>query len=231
MIKADVDFGRGFVERFKRESIQKAEKAALVATDRAASDALRQIRSSGRLGRLANAIGQFSDLKKGGVFRFGAEGFSASGGLAIKTRNERTVGAIESYTEGSAILPRRGNWLWFPTPELGIKRIQRRKVTPALYNKSGMAARLGPLIQIPGRHAGEALLIVRNVQVKTAGSGRPLKGSRSGIPRAGRQQKEFIVAFVGIKRTQRVSRIDIPSIMRANAARVMDYFEQEMRKG
>lgn len=231
MIKADLSFQQSFVEEFKRNSIQKIERAVLVATDRAAADALRDIRQTRALGRLANAIGKFSDLEKGSVFRTGTDAFSASGGLAIKTRNERTVGAIKSYTEGAEILPKRGRFMWFPTPELQVKRVQRQKITPALYNKSDLPQRLGPLVQIPGRHSGEALLIIRNVQTKVSGRGRPIRGSRSGIPRAGREQKEFIVAFVGIKRTTRQSRIDIPAIMRANAARVMDYFNQEMRSG
>jgi hypothetical protein len=226
-----MSFDAGLVETFKRGSIQRAERALMVATDRAAKDAQHDIRQNGAMGRLSNAIGHFSDLKKGKVFRFGAEGFSASGGLAIKTRNERTVGAIKSFTEGAEILPVRSKWLWIATPELGIRRVNRRKITPALYRSGGFEQRLGPLIQIPGRHAGEALLVIRNVQVSMAGNRRPIKGSRSGFARAGRAQKEFIVAFVGIKRTSRTQQVDVNAIMRANAARVGQMFYEEMRKG
>jgi hypothetical protein len=64
-----------------------------------------------------------------------------------------------------------------------------------------------------------------------AGNRRPIKGSRSGFARAGRTQKEFIVAFVGIKRTSRTQQVDVNAIMRANAARVGQLFYEEMRKG
>lgn len=231
MFKASFSFDAGLVEGFKRDSIQRAERAMLVATDTASRNALREIRQNGSLKRLSNAIGQFSDLKKGSVFRFGNAGFSASGGLAIKTRNERTVGAIISFTEGAEILPVKGPWLWIATPELRIKRVGRKKITPALYRSGGFEQRLGPLIQVPGRNAGEALLIIRNVQTSIAGNRRPIRGARSGVPRAGREQKEFIVAFVGIRRTSRTRQIDVNAIMRANADRVGELFYAEMRKG
>lgn len=231
MIKGSFSFDAGLVERFQRESIQRAERAMLVATDTASRSALRDIRQNGSMKRLSNAIGHFSDLKKGKVFRFGNAGFSASGGLAIKTRNERTVGAIISFTEGAEILPVRGQWLWIATPELKIKRVGRKKITPALYRSGGFEQRLGPLIQVPGRNAGEALLIIRNVQVSLAGNRRPIRGARSGIARAGREQKQFIVAFVGIRRTSRTRQVDVNAIMRANADRVGELFYAEMRKG
>lgn len=234
MIKSSFSFDASFVDRFKRDSVQRVERAMLVATDKASRNALKDIRSSGKLGRLSNAIGHFSDLKKGKVFRFGSSGFAASGGLNIKTRNERTVGAIISYTEGSDIVPRAGNrggWLWFPTAELAIKRIGRKKITPALYNASPLVGRLGPLQQIPGRTASESLLIIKNVQVSMAGNRRPIKGAKSGVARAGRQQKEAIIAFIGIRQTSRTKRIDVPEIMRANAATVGRLFYEEMKRG
>lgn len=232
MIKASFNFKGGFVDEYKRNSIQTIERAMLVATDTASRNALKEIRGSNTLGRLGNALGHFSDLKKGKGYRFGASGFSASGGIAIKTKNERTVGAIMSFTEDETeILPVRTPWLWIPTPQLGVKRIGKKKITPALYNASPLPQRLGPLQMIPGRHAGEALLIIRNVQTSLAGRRRPIKGSKTGVARAGRQQQEFIVAFIGIKRTARTKRIDVPAIMRANAARVGEFFYNEMKKG
>lgn len=232
MLKTSFSFDAGLVEGFKRDSIQRAERAMLIATDRVSRDALRDVRQNGAMKRLSNAIGHFSDLKKGSVFRFGNAGFSASGGLAIKTRNERTVGAIISFTEGADILPKkRDGWLWIATPELAIKRVGRKKITPALYRSGGFEQRLGPLQRIPGRHAGEALLIIKNVQTSIAGNRRPIRGARSGVPRAGREQKEFIVAFIGIRQTSRTRQIDVNAIMRANADRVGELFYAEMRKG
>jgi hypothetical protein len=230
-----MSFDAGLVETFKRGSIQRAERAMLVATDRAAKDAQRDIRQNGAMGRLSNAIGHFSDLKKGKVFRFGAEGFSASGGLAIKTRNERTVGAIKSFTEGAEILPVRSKWLWIASPQLqkrvGIKGQKgTSRLTPALYNRT-LANRIGPLVKIPGLHAGESLLVVKDVTVRLADGRNPRRLPMRGGIRPGRYRVDQFVAFVGIKRTSRTQQVDVNAIMRANAARVGQLFYDEMRKG
>lgn len=231
MLKFNGILDSGFVERYKRESIQNIERAALVATDKVTREALTEVRRSGKLGRLGNALGHFSDLKKGKVYRFGKEGFAASGGIAVKTRNERTHGALISMIEGADILPVKGPWLWIATPELAIKRVNKKKITPALYRSGGFEQRLGPLVQIPGRHAGEALLIIKNVQTSISGNRRPIKGARSGIARAGREQKAFIVAFVGIRRTSRTSVINVKAIVRAASERISQYMSDEIRKG
>ena len=81
------------------------ERAALIATDQAARTALSTLRAQmagAGLGRLGNAITSTSDLRMSGrVHRRGTEGFSASGIIHLRTANERTVGAIISYTEGA----------------------------------------------------------------------------------------------------------------------------------
>lgn len=60
---------------FRRFNIQRIERAALIATDRATRQAHSQLRgdmASSGLGRLGNAIGSDSDLRRGtGVHRRG----------------------------------------------------------------------------------------------------------------------------------------------------------------
>lgn len=234
MISAKFSMPTAFVDDFKRHSIQRLEQAFLRATDRVSRETLSQVRgemSSAGLGRLGNALKHYSDLKKGKVFRRGGEAFSASGGVAIRTRNERTVGAIESYTEGAEIRPVRGRYLWFATEELGIKRVGRKKITPALYMSSGLASKLGPLVYINGRQPGEKLAIIRNVSTPNVGKGRPRRLPRSGKASSGRTGKDFIIAFIGITRTTRTRRVDVEAIFRANAARVGEAIFTELRKG
>jgi len=218
MISARI--GRPKMEAFKdfeKFSIQRLENAALIATDRAASQAkvdMRGIFGGQRLTRLGMAIGSGSDLRKGGrVQRFGTNGFRTSGWLYIRSKSERTLGAIEAYTEGAEITPRNGRYLWIATDAIPA-RVGKYRMTPARYNASGLVSSIGPLVAIPGRHAGEMLLVVRNVSTRLAGRPNARRLPKSGRARAGREAQEFIVAFVGIKRTSRTARIDVPSIMR-----------------
>lgn len=196
---------------FKRGAIQQMEKAALIATDRAARTAVSTIRAqmaAAGLGRLGNAITSTSDLRRSGrVHRRGAEAFSASGIVHLRTANERTVGAIISYTEGAEITP-RGPWLWIASEDLQKRVKGNFRMTPARYRAGGFEARIGPLIQIPGRNPGEALLIVRNITTRIAGRASPRKLPGSGRLRAGRVLQDQFVAFIGIRRTSRRARVN-----------------------
>ena len=207
-VRADI---KGFVEHFKRHSIQRLEQAALKATDRATRDAHRELRGAmdgARLGRLKNAVAVGTDLRDGrGVHRRGGDGFSASGRIYIRTRNERTVGAIESYTVGSTILPVNGRWLWIATADLQ-KRVGRRKITPARYNAAGLDVKIGPLVFVPGRNPGEALLVVKNVSVDRFGRGRVRRLPKRGPLGGSRERRDEVVLFVGIRRTTRIARVD-----------------------
>jgi hypothetical protein len=89
-------------------------------------------------------------------------------------------GAIEAYTEGAEITPKRSPWLWISTDEIP-RRAGRYRMTPALYRATGLESRIGPLVQIPGRHRGEALLIVRNVTVDRFGR----RGKARRLPKRG----------------------------------------------
>lgn len=196
---------------FRRGAIQVMENAALAATDRAARNALSTLRAqmaSAGLGRLGNAIASTSDLRMSGrVHRRGGEAFSASGIIHLRTANERTVGAIISYTEGAEISP-RGEWLWIASSDLQKRVKGNFRMTPARYRAGGYEKRIGPLVQIPGRHPGEAVLIVRDITTRIAGRANPRPLPRSGRVRTGRVLQQQFVAFIGIRRTSRRARVN-----------------------
>ncbi|MEA3044578.1 MAG: hypothetical protein QOH47_2416 [Sphingomonadales bacterium] len=222
--------GRGFgigrpgqFAEFRRHSIQRMEQASLKATDQAARAAAAQIKAA-MPGRLGGAITSGSDLRKGrGVHRRGAEGYRASGWVAIRGKSERTVGAVISATEGAEIRPIKGPFLWIATDEIP-RRAGRYRMTPALYRRSGLENRIGPLVQIPGRHRGEALLIVRSVTVDRFGRrGRARRLPRRGAIGGSRERRDFIVAFVGIRNTSRSASVDARQIISLEQARLSEY--------
>lgn len=201
------------------------------ATDRGARDGADLVRADmaqAGLGRLGGAIGAGSDFRRQRVHQTG-RGFKVSGWIHVRGRSERTLGALKIYTEGGDIAPVKGGWLWIATPE--IPRLsRRRRMTPALYNANGFAQRIGPLVFVRGRHAGEALLIVRNVTVDRFGR----RGKARRLPRRGaigstREQREFIVAFVGIRRTSRAQRVNPRRIVAATAVNQPRLLSTELR--
>lgn len=219
-------------DQFRRECIQRMERASLIATDKAARGALADIRTAmadAGLGKLGNAIGGGSDLQKGrGVTRLPGGGYRASGWVYIKGGSDRTTGAVVAYTEGAEIVPVRSQWLWIATDE--IPRLAgRKRMTPELYNATGLSSSIGPLVQIQGRHNGEALLIARNVTVDRFGRpGRAKALSKRGVG-PGREFRDFIVAFVGIRRTSRSARLSPSQIISLQIARLPAYRDAAMR--
>lgn len=202
-----------------------AENLALDVSDRAARKALTAIRADmagAGLGRLGFGLGASSDKSLGkGVYREG-DTVRASGNIHIRSRSERTVGAIISYTEGSNILPVKGRWLWFPTDDAyrlarlpipstgkGRKTIGVR-MTPALYNRTGLDRKIGPLIRLRSVN-GNPILAVKNVGVsQVAGGRRRARGlTKSGRPRKGDSLAELVVMFIGIPRTSRAARVNV----------------------
>lgn len=206
----------GAYRDFQRFAIQRFERAALIATDRAATLAKGSLRaefSAAGLGRLGYAVGSGSDLRKSGrVRRIGANGFAASGWLFVRSRSERTEGALDAYTEGADIRPVKGKYLWIATDAIP-SRVGRYKMTPERYAASGLVQRIGPLVMINGRHAGEKLLVVRHVTTRLAGSPRARRMPKNGRPRPGREAQEQVVAFVGIRRTSRGARVNVRRII------------------
>jgi hypothetical protein len=228
-----VQIGRpGHFKEYEKQCARALQAAALRASDKAAKQATADIRQAMRgagLGRLSNAIGTGSDLKKRGTgYKRGGDAFSASGWVHVRGKSKRTTGALEAYTQGADIKPRRGGWLWIPTKQITGK-VGRQKMTPALYRASGMEEKLGPLVQIQ-TSPGEALLIVQSVSVdKFAGAGRKARriGKRLGKDR---RRAYMVVAFVGIRRTSRAARVTPSSIIAATAARLPDLVTAKLAK-
>ncbi len=219
------------LERFAR---WRSEAAALEATKVAARRAVLRIRDEMRnagLGKLGKALGNSSDLEKRGAVYQRGDGFSASGVVFIRSRSERTRGAIESYTVGSEIRPVRGRWLWIPTDDIarvaGSKET-RARVTPGNWSKLGLGRRIGPLVFAKSK-TGRPLMIVKNVGVSAAGASRSAKSLRkSGQPRKGQVTQEFVVAFIAIPRTSRQARVDVPAILRSVAAELPALFTEAL---
>ena len=193
MIRASVRFDTRGRAALEREFSRRLEKSALQMTDRAAAKAKDRIRAdmaAAGLGRLGFALGSGSDLKKSGQVHRKGNGWSASGWVAVRSRSQRTQGAIESYTEGSTILPRRGRYLWFATDD--IKRLARVplpnsggnsygnvRLEPRLWDRT-YGRTLGPLFPMKAAD-GTPLLAIRNATLSlSAGSAFPPGGNCSG---------------------------------------------------
>ncbi len=241
-IKADFQFDARGMADYRRFIIGRTEAAALYASDRLAETAKQRIRATmaaSQLGRLGQAIGSGSDLDSGnGVYRRPNGEFSASGSLFIRSQSERTRGAIIAYTEGAEIAPKTSAWLWIPSPEL-YQRVRLPKpglaggktggfrITPQLYNRRYRQT-IGPLVFIPGKHAGEAFLIVRDVSVRTADGRAPRRIPNSGTIRRGRTRVDQFIAFTGIQRTSRKARVFVRAIIQQT---VNDEFDRRVEEG
>lgn len=219
------------VERFARA---RAERAALEATKTAARRAVLRIRDDMRsagLGRLGNALGNSSDLEKRGAVYQRGQGFSASGVIFVRSRSERTRGAIKSYTEGAEILPVRGKWLWIPTDD--IRRVagtkaDKARLTPGNWSRLGMDSKIGPLV-FAKSSTGNPIMIVKNVGVSATGAKRSARNLRkSGQPRKGQIAQEFVVAFIAIPRTSRQARVDVPAILKSIAGELPTLFAEAL---
>lgn len=232
MIRNSIEFPKGMVEEYRRLSIQRLERAALRAADTTSKRAQAEIRTAMRasgLGNLGQALGQYSDLEKGQVFRRGGEAFSASGTVYIRTGSERSRGAIEAYTEGATIRPVKAQWLWIATDKIP-RRAGRKRMTPALYNAAGFDRKIGPLVMVK-RPNGYPMLVVNGVGIPASGRARGARRlTRNGVA-SGRQVEASIVAFIGIPFTARASRVDVPAIMRKHAGTVGDFINSELQKG
>ncbi len=211
----------GFVDNERRID-QLADELILDFSDMVSRRALTQMRRAmqeANLGNLRFALGQTSDKKKTGrVFvRDGKR--SASGIIFIRSRSQRTIGAIISYTEGAEILPRRGRWLWIPTDEIrrraGVplprtgegRSTATIRVQPRFWARQGLDRKIGKL-QFIVSNSGTPLLIVRDVAVNAAGKPRSARARlKSGRAPKNFVNQDFIVAFIGIPNTNRGRRI------------------------
>lgn len=172
------------------------------------------------LGRLAGAVGQTSSQRKGQKPR------TPYGATFVKGGDESRAGqALQSYTRGATIRARRRNWLAFPTNAVP-RTINRRKITPDLYKKSGLVTRIGQLHFVQVK-PNLAFLMIRKVtlhprthRAKRAGPGRV----RTRVP-----AKE-VVAFVLIKVTRRAMRFNKDRVVHKVARTMPDRLAHEMKE-
>lgn len=210
-----IEIPPGGIESLGGELRRLAEQLALEVSDKAARKALRGIRqdmAGARLGRLGQAIGMTSDKEKGrGVYRQG-DIARASGGIYIRSKSPRTVGAIISYTEGAQIAAKNpSGYLWYPleaAQRLIGKGADRKRLEPRFWKSSGMEAKLGPLIRIRGAD-GAPLLVVRNAAIGQVAGGRSRVKPRlkSGRAPKGTVLAEIVPIFKGIRSTSRAARV------------------------
>lgn len=236
MFRADVRFERQNFDDYRRYAIQTLERAAVRTVRvvaRQGKSAIRDRMAGAGLGRLGNAIDARGEDK---VVRWGRERFGVSAQFFIRSQSERTLGAIEAYTEGANILPVRSRWLWFPTDNArrlagsNLKGGKGQRMTPALWRERGYDKKIGPLIQIKSVN-GYPLLAVQNVGVDLSGrkpSARSL--TKKGMPRKGQIAKELVVMFVGIPRTARAARVNITEILNTIRADLPEIFATELAK-
>lgn len=221
-MKFAISAGTGFnAGAFTRDMNQRLQRAAKRATDQAAAGALQDIRSTmrgQRLGRLANAVQQTSDQKKGRIQDRGDGGWSASGVVYARPSGERVRGAIKAYTEGAVIRAKKGRWLAIPTGEIP-SRIGRKKITPELWARGGLNERIGVLHFVPTRKPGIAMLVAQGVSVNPLRARSARRLPKSGRPRAGRVAVS-VVAFILIRQTRRSKRFDPHEIAARWQARV-----------
>jgi len=214
--------------RWKREGkgmaaivIPQLKAVAHVAIDRATTSAkndTRQRITAAGLGRLAGAVGSMSSLQRrklgGGV----ATGVIFARGKTDSRANQ----ALLAYSEGASIFPTSGKrWLAFPTKAVPRRVGRGRKMTPAIYNASGLVQSIGKLVFIPVS-AKEALLVARKVNVSRR-TGRA-KAYAGRTPRG--SDRKDVVAFVLIKFTLRAQRFSQRAIM-MRAQRLVPTFAAE----
>lgn len=203
---------------FRRSLLRDLGKAAAYGADQTAKrgrEAIQGAMGASKLGKLARAVRYSSDLKKRRVPGADSNGNPTmpwrAGGIIFLTGgsgSDRGQGAFKAYSEGTVITPRAGGrWLAYATKAIP-KRVGRYKMTPARYVAGGFEQKIGPLVFIPGKSAGEALLIVPSVTMPMVGSGTARQRSRTGRVPRGRVGHDFIVAFVLIRTTSRAKRFD-----------------------
>lgn len=210
-------------------AVAKAVDTTVVGTQRDVSAAM----SAAGLGKLANVIRSTSDHRKRRVPNIGdgGSGWRAGGVIYATKGSDRTAAALEAYTQGiTTIIPQRGRWLAIATDEIP-KRVGRKRMTPALYVTGGFDKKIGKLHFIASKkHAGEAFLIARSVQVDAArGFGRSLRIPRTGNIRPGRKAVDFVVCFILIKVTTRVRRFDPKAIMAKRVAELPTEIRKQLR--
>lgn len=226
MIKTRIFADTRAADAIARRLDRQAERGALDLADRAAiavKDAIRSDMAASGLGRLGMALGSGSDRRKtNAVHRRSGGGWSASGWVYIRSKSQRSVGAIISYTEGANIQPRRGRWLWIPTddvrrlvgvplPSSGGNSKARIRLEPRYWDRT-YGRKFGPLVRLKADN-GNPILVVKNATVSLSGKAGSLKPrTKTGKVPKGQVAQDMTVAFIGIPNTQRAARIDARAI-------------------
>jgi hypothetical protein len=216
---------------------RRLEAAALATThsaSRMAKSRLTEAFVGARLGRLGQAFGAGSDLERRGTVHRRSGGWSVSGDIHIRSRSQRTRGAIEAYTVGAEIRSRSGGLLWFPSEEIqrvaGAKSA-RRRITPGNWRALGMENKLGPLQPVKAAN-GRHLLVVNNVGVSLAGKSRSARSlKKNGQARRGDIKRSSVVAFIGIPATSRSARVNVRQIIGQVQAQLPRLYREAIRNG
>lgn len=222
---------RGSTGPWRRQTKERVTRAAAKTTDRAARGALLELRTAmraARLGKLSNAVGATSDLKKGRPGGRDGDRLDIAGFVTRRGGSPRTRGALDAYVENPSteIVPRRGRFMWYATPEIP-QRVGRRRITPALYRDSNLEQRIGPLKFVPGRNAGVAYLVAQDVTIRGDKAGKARRTPKSGRVGAGRS-RVGIVAFIGIRRTRRQRRVTPAEIAKRWALQMQLLMREEL---
>lgn len=209
-------FTRAAVRQLAASGGYAADKATKIGKAR-----IRQKMQGSGLGRLGQGIRSQTSLERSknpNSFNWGVL-YIANG------EKSRTGQAIEAYSNGVLIRAQRRKWLAFPTDRIP-QRVNRRKITPALYNASGLAASIGPLRFVPvsGR---KAYLVVDNVRVSLK-NGRARRGGRRSKTL---RKKPVIVAFVLIRATYRGRRFLPGAILAAQQKQIAAYAAEYLGRG
>lgn len=222
MLRASVRPDFDALVRAKKKFQAHADRRLLDESDRAAREARNEIDAAmvaAGLGRMGKALGATSDKKLGkGVHRSGGQ-TTASGIVFVRSGSQRSRGAIDAYTSGAEIVAKKGPYMWVPGDDIPA-RSGRYRLTPALWKKNGFDQKYGPLVRV-NLPNGTPALIVRNVGISASGKARSVKSlTKRGKPRKGQVQVDYLIAFIGIKRTSRAARVN-PKAIASHAAMQM----------
>jgi hypothetical protein len=220
MLKSDIILDARAFANASRLVDQQLQRKALRITDRAArtaKDSMRQAMAGAGLGTLGMGLGHDSDLSTGnGVHQRGDGSWSAQGRIYVRSKSARTRGAIESYTSGASIRPKKGRYLWIATDAVkrlvGLGGRTRKRLEPVLWDRT-YGRKLGKLYARRGDD-GTPLLVIYNVGVTPGVPGSVNSLKRNGQARKGQVQQEMVVAFIGIPNTDRAARISPSDLSR-----------------
>jgi hypothetical protein len=137
-------------------------------------------------------------------------------------RDGRGAGALEAYSTGASIYPKRGRWLAFPTsaaPRFVSSGGKRHRLTPALWKKAGLEQRIGKLFFRQVR-ANLALLLVNRVSLSAKTGQAKALGKRKTRTRI--LSERAVPVFILIPFTRRAKRFDQRKIVEFYADRTPD---------